>query len=194
MTMDNANTNWIKNNTNRAKLVKGIANGIADVIPPTTGGGGGAEAVMALAKEQIGKPYVWGGCRPVSGHENLCGTKGSEGRVFSDYSNNGTDCSGFVTWAWYWGTNKKVKLPAYTIGMYDTMKGDPSHYKEIKSDSELLPGDILLFTRNGSRSGIHHTALYEGKNKRLHAWYTGSNIKVTDMGSEVKYMFRPINY
>lgn len=154
----------------------------------------GAAAVVAKAKTQIGKPYVWGGCQDKQNHPEGCGVVGPEGRIFPSFSDNGFDCSAFVSWAWYWGSDKKVNLPAYTKGMYSKMQGDPDHFQQITRVSDLEPGDIILYSRSSSPLGIHHVAIYVGNGNRIHAWYTGANILINSIGSGTKFMFRPINY
>lgn len=82
------------------------------------------------------------------------------------------DCSGLVWWA--------HKQCGVSFGRTNT-KGLSKMGKNI-AFSKMKPGDILIFSNNRAYSGIHHTGIYIGSGKMVHAPHTGSvvqTVKVT---------------
>ena len=51
------------------------------------------------------------------------------------------------------------------------------------SRSDMQPGDVILFSNNGTASGIHHVGIYIGGNKMVHAPRTGDVVKITSLSS-----------
>lgn len=180
MTIDNVNVAWLKNSANRAKFVKGISEGIQKAIPPTSSSNTYGAKVIELAKSQMGKPYGWGSCHDWTSHSPPAGC--------SSY-----DCSGLVSWAWYWGSEKKFSGGGDTGALCQLKDGKSAQVvKDIKS---AQPGDILIWDYQGtcSKPPIHHTGLYVGGGKYIHAPSTGDVVKISNLSSrsETALILRP---
>ena len=50
------------------------------------------------------------------------------------------------------------------------------------SRNNMQAGDIILFSSNGSTSGIHHVGIYIGGGNMVHAPQTGKPVQVADLG------------
>ena len=95
------------------------------------------------------------GCRYVSG--------GQGPRKF--------DCSGFVYYV-------------YKHFGYDLKPGARNQWSildERVSKNELLPGDLLFFSRSGKASGIFHVGIYIGDGQFVHAANSRKGLIVTDI-------------
>lgn len=121
-------------------------------LPP-----GFAGALIAAARTQIGKPYVWGG-----------GTYTGPSGTGSDGRGPGFDCSGLVLYAAYQASGGKLRLPHYS-GAQITF-GRPIGWDDKQ------PGDLIFFTEPGA-SEPHHVAIYIGDGKILQAPRTGENVR-----------------
>lgn len=119
---------------------------------------GFAGALIAAARTQLGKPYVWGG-----------GTYSGPSGIGSDGRGPGFDCSGLVLYAAYQASGGKLRLPHYS-GAQITF----GH--EIAWDDKQ-PGDLVFFTHPGA-SAPHHVAIYLGGDRILQAPHTGDNVRV----------------
>ena len=98
------------------------------------------------------------GCRYVSG--------GQGPKVF--------DCSGFVYYV-------------YKHFGYDLKPGARNQWSildERVSKSELLPGDLLFFSRSGKASGIFHVGIYIGDGQFVHAANSRKGLIVTDIDND----------
>lgn len=47
----------------------------------------------------------------------------------------------------------------------------------------MQAGDIILFSKNGSASGIHHVGIYIGGGNMVHAPQTGDVVKIASLSS-----------
>lgn len=123
------------------------------------------QKVVASARKLLGKPYVYGGNYPPLG------------------SDNGTDCSGLMQWAY---NDNGIKISRTT-------------YTQIKDGREttldnLKMGD-LVFTRGNTDNG--HVVMFISKNDdgSLHvieARETGTNIMENDRVPNSNYRYRSI--
>lgn len=100
---------------------------------------GNQNAIINLAKQQIGKSYVWGGNGPTAQNKQA-----------------GFDCSGLVCYVYAHAAGKS--LPRTT---YDQVKVG----KTVSMDS-LKPGDLLFW---GSKTAPYHVAIYVGNNQYVNA-------------------------
>lgn len=89
----------------------------------------------------------------------------------------GFDCSGL--------THYVYKQFGYSIPRTSRDQWNISE-TEISRD-DLLPGDILYFSSNGSPSGIFHVAIYIGDNQMVHSSNPKTDIIITDL-SEPYYV------
>lgn len=118
---------------------------------------GNTIANKALSKR--GSVYVFGACHSMAEIAN---------------PNQSTfDCSGLVSWAFYQsgvniGSNSTKTLARKGVSV---------------SRSSMQAGDIILFSSNGSASGIHHVGIYIGGNKMVHAPHTGDVVKIASLSS-----------
>jgi cell wall-associated NlpC family hydrolase len=104
---------------------------------------GGVDEVIAEAKRQLGKPYVWGADGPDS-----------------------FDCSGFTQWAWKAGG---VSLPHYSGAQYSStthvsmsaiQPGDLIFYEDPGSHVALYIGNGTIIHAPNSRSVVRYDSLY----------------------------------
>lgn len=83
------------------------------------------------------------------------------------------DCSGLVNWAHY--------QAGVNLGSIHSTRSLLGAGQSV-SRSNLQPGDIILFSSNGSSSGVHHVGIYIGGNKMVHAPVPGSPVQVANLG------------
>lgn len=114
-------------------------------------------ANMALSKR--GSPYVYGACHSMS--------------EIANPNQSSFDCSGLVNWAFYQsgvniGSNSTKTLANKGVSV---------------SRNNMQAGDIILFSSNGSASGIHHVGIYIGGGNMVHAPQTGDVVKIASLSS-----------
>jgi cell wall-associated NlpC family hydrolase len=125
-------------------------------------GAGRVSAVIARALSQRGVPYAWGGgdaTGPTRGARD-----GGIADFFGDYDKIGFDCSGLMVYAF---AVVGVSLPHYSGYQYLAGRRVPLSAKR--------PGDLLFW---GGEEGIHHVALYLGRELMVEAPYSGSQVRV----------------
>ncbi len=88
--------------------------------------------------------------------------------AYGGASPSGFDCSGFTTYVF--------KNFGYSLNR--SSSAQTSNGTEI-SKSELLPGDLVFFTRGGSSVG--HVGIYIGDNKFIHSSSPGDVVKITSL-------------
>ena len=86
------------------------------------------------------------------------------------------DCSSFVCWSYYQAgidignmTTKELVVAGIEI-----------------SQSELRPGDIILFARNKGGTTPSHVSIYIGEGKMIHAPRTGDVVKIDNYSEHWK--------
>ena len=82
------------------------------------------------------------------------------------------DCSGLVNWAHY--------QAGVNIGS-NTTKTLCNVGTQVDRGS-MQAGDIILFSSNGSYSGVHHVGIYIGGNRMVHAPSSGKPVQVATLG------------
>ena len=100
-------------------------------------------AIIALAKKFVGTPYVWGGRTPLSP---------TTIKALSYLT--GIDCSDFMN------------LVFKAIGLQIPKNSTSQFYglpKIIKHGKDLLPGDLIFFTRKNDITAMCHVMMYLGK-------------------------------
>lgn len=105
------------------------------------------EKAVALARQQIVKTYVWGGCHV----EDL--SKYPDGCAHYD-------CSGLTRWSWYWASDGKVNDLYDTHTNWDLKKGNFERFGPAQMD-KLQPGDLVYFG-DIVRDDASHTGIYAG--------------------------------
>ncbi|MFE6866238.1 C40 family peptidase [Kitasatospora sp. NPDC057692] len=147
-------------------------------LAPALGGGpaaartlsGGADLalgrrVAAVAAAQIGVPYAWGGGDRLGAGLGFCDEENGylDGRCLGE-STVGFDCSGLSLHCWYRASGGAVELAHYTVAQY--------HRSAPVERSDLLPGDLLFFSRPDAP--LHHVGLWAGDGAMIHAERTGT--------------------
>lgn len=89
--------------------------------------------------------------------------------VYGGSTPAGFDCSGFTSYVF-----KQLGYDLYRSSYQQIDNGVPV------SKSELQPGDLLLFKRQGA-SRIHHVGIYVGNGMMIHSPQTGDVIKYTSI-------------
>lgn len=113
-----------------------------------------ANAIIALGKEQLGKPYVYA----ASGPDRF-------------------DCSGFVYYCFKEVTGIKLGRTAYAQGYDDT-------YAKISSAGDLKAGDLVFFNTNSEDSDLSdHSGIYIGGGKFIHASSAAARVVISDLTS-----------
>ncbi|WP_298093459.1 C40 family peptidase [uncultured Catenibacterium sp.] len=137
------------------------SNGGGNTIPTPTPSPDQSSRGLAIANKALtrqGYMYSWGGCHSMSQIANPNWTK--------------FDCSGLVNWAHY--------QAGVNIGS-NTTKTLCNVGTQVDRGS-MQAGDIILFSSNGSYSGVHHVGIYIGGNRMVHAPSSGKPVQVATLG------------
>lgn len=130
--------------------------------PAPTPNGDQSARGLAIANKALtrqGYMYLWGGCHSMSQIANPNWTR--------------FDCSGLVNWAHY--------QAGVNIGS-NTTKSLCGVGTQVDRGS-MQAGDIILFSSNGSYSGVHHVGIYIGGNRMVHAPSSGKPVQVATLGN-----------
>ena len=84
---------------------------------------------------------------------------------------NSFDCSGLTSYAWR----------AAGVEITRTSRSQWDNTRRI-SRGELQPGDLVFYSRDGTRNGIGHVAMYIGGGDIVEAPYSGQNVRVRSDG------------
>lgn len=117
----------------------------------------------------IGTPYAWAGGNAAGPTRGVC----AGGDAAEDCHVVGFDCSGLALYGWA----PYVSMPHLASTQY-TVAG-----RQHPAIGELLPGDLVFWSDNGSASGIHHVAVYVGDGNVVQAPQSGDIVRVTPLGS-----------
>lgn len=137
-------------------------NGGGNTIPTPTPSPDQSSRGLAIANKALtrqGYMYSWGGCHSMSQIANPNWTK--------------FDCSGLVNWSHY---QAGVNIGSNTT---KTLCGVGTQVDR----GSMQAGDIILFSSNGSYSGIHHVGIYIGGNRMVHAPSSGKPVQVASLGN-----------
>lgn len=137
-------------------------NGGGNTIPTPTPSPDQSSRGLAIANKALtrqGYMYSWGGCHSMSQIANPNWTK--------------FDCSGLVNWAHY---QAGVNIGSNTT---KTLCGVGTQVDR----GFMQAGDIILFSSNGSYSGVHHVGIYIGGNRMVHAPSSGKPVQVATLGN-----------
>lgn len=135
-------------------------NGGGNTIPTPTPSPDQSSRGLAIANKALtrqGYMYSWGGCHSMSQIANPNWTK--------------FDCSGLVNWAHY---QAGVNIGSNTT---KTLCGVGTQVDR----GSMQAGDIILFSSNGSYSGVHHVGIYIGGNRMVHAPSSGKPVQVATL-------------
>lgn len=113
-----------------------------------------ASAIIALAGEQLNKPYVYAAAGP-----------------------NAYDCSGLTTYCFQ-------KIAGIKLGRSAKAQGYDGNYKKITEIDNLKKGDIVCFDTNPSDSDLSdHVGIYIGGGRFVHASSGGGKVMVSSLAS-----------
>lgn len=130
-------------------------NGGGNTIPTPTPSPDQSSRGLAIANKALtrqGYMYSWGGCHSMSQIANPNWTK--------------FDCSGLVNWSHY---QAGVNIGSNTT---KTLCGVGTQVDR----GSMQAGDIILFSSNGSYSGVYHVGIYIGGNRMVHAPSSGKPV------------------
>ena len=150
----NADKSWIR-------LKNGSEYGyvLASTVATTpSGSGDGSSAtvdkVIALAKAQSGKPYVYGTTGP-----------------------NSFDCSGFTYYVF-------KNAAGITLKRTSESQGYDSSYTKISAISNLKVGDLVFFNTNSDDADLcDHVGIYLGSGSFIHASSAGGKVITSSLNS-----------
>src|SRR6478735_7606301 len=143
----------------------------ANIAIGASAGGGwssaAANTAVARAMSTLGIPYAfaggtfWGPSRGVP----VDFDSRNDGNVI------GYDCSGLTLFAWGPYLHMSHYAPTqWGVGAYHP------------PTDQLLPGDLVFWSEDGTVAGIGHVALYIGGGNVIQAPYSGSYVQVTPLG------------
>ncbi len=95
--------------------------------------------------------------------------------VWGGESRSGVDCSGLVMLVF---RGVGISLPHYSGAQYG--------YGRSVSRGQLLPGDLVFFSRGGA-GGIYHVAIYIGNGNIVEAPFTGASVWVKALSAKSNY-------
>jgi cell wall-associated NlpC family hydrolase len=147
----------------------GGGGGSVSVGPPSGGTWTAArgQAAVNKAMNYRGWMYAWAGGNRSGPTYGVCAGDGA----FNDCHVIGFDCSGLALYAW----GKYINLDHYAATQYS--QAGSYH----PSTNNLLPGDLVFWSSDGSQSGIHHVAIYIGGGNVLQAPQSGEVIQITPL-------------
>jgi cell wall-associated NlpC family hydrolase len=125
------------------------------------------QAAVAKARQYLGYMYAWAGGNRAGPTYGVCAGDGA----FNDCHIIGFDCSGLALYAW----GNYIHLDHYAATQYS--QAGSYH----PSSSNLMPGDLVFWSSNGSQSGIHHVAIYIGGGNVIQAPESGEVIQITPL-------------
>ena len=121
----------------------------------SSGASSTAAAVIALAKKQIGVPYVYAAQSPSAGF----------------------DCSGLTYYVYKKAADITLKRTAYTQGYNNS-------YPKIEKVSDLKAGDLVFFnTVSDDSDKCDHVGIYIGSNKFIHASSGKGEVTTSEISS-----------
>lgn len=147
----------------------GIVTPIVSGPRPPSGGGwtaGKGRKAVRRAMTTLGMPYAWAGGNQYGPTSGVCDA--SNGAPNDCYV-VGWDCSGLTMYAWGRGWDHYAATQFSQAGSYHPNAGN------------LMPGDLIFWSFNGSVSGIHHVALYKGGGEIIEEPYSGGQSQIASL-------------
>lgn len=126
-----------------------------------------AETFVKLSQQEfLAKNYNKKTVKILEQSSNFLGTP----YVWGGANENGVDCSGLILQIYKNSVN--IKLPRTSVEM--SKVGE-----KIKSDKDLLPGDLVFFNTRNFR--FSHVGLYIGDNKFIHSPRNGAYVRLDNL-------------
>lgn len=126
-------------------------------------------AAVRYAEKYLGWPYAWDGGTYYGPSRGLC--IDAVTTFFGDCHKIGFDCSGLTMYAWA------------QLGIY-TQHYAPSQWSIGRfhpSLSQLMPGDLILYSSNGNPFSAHHVTMYIGGGQMIEAPQSGEFVHITGL-------------
>ncbi len=153
----------------QARQAGGNGGGFVPIAAPS-GNWSAAEGQTAVnrAMQFLGIRYAFAAGNVNGPTNGVCvsGDAWNDCRVF------GFDCSGLSLYAWA----PYLHLDHYAATQYSQAG---SYHPDT---SNLLPGDLVFWSSDGSQAGIHHVAIYIGGGNVIQAPQSGDIVRVTPLG------------
>ncbi len=142
----------------------------AQPVAPSTGHWSAAvgATVAARALHWLGTSYAWAGGSAIGPTAGVC----APGDAANDCLVTGFDCSGLALYAW-----------APYAGMDHLASAQYRSGSLHPSTQQLLPGDLVFWSSDGTEAGIHHVAIYVGDGNVVQAPESGDVVRVTPLAS-----------
>jgi cell wall-associated NlpC family hydrolase len=137
--------------------------------PAPRGGGwspAAGQTAVNRAEQYLGWMYAWAGGNAYGPTYGVCAGDGA----YNDCHIRGFDCSGLTIYGWA----PYTIMPHYAASQYYAGSIHPSTYN-------LMPGDLVFWSSNGTVGGIHHVAMYIGNGNVIQAPQSGSVIQITPL-------------
>lgn len=132
------------------------------------------QVAVARATSWVGATYAWAAGNTRGPSYGACINSDP---TWFDCKIFGFDCSGLAMYAW--GAN--LSMAHYAAAQY--RQAGRYHPKE----PELMPGDLLFYSSNGTASGIEHVAIYAGGGQMLEAPMSGWTVHLTPVRLDWDY-------
>jgi cell wall-associated NlpC family hydrolase len=138
-------------------------------MAPRGGGWSPAAGRQAVrrAEQYLGWMYAWAGGNAYGPTYGVCAGDGA----YNDCHIRGFDCSGLTIYGWA----PYLYMAHYAATQY--WQAGSFH----PSTSNLMPGDLVFWSSNGTIGGIHHVAMYIGGGNVIQAPQSGSVIQITPL-------------
>jgi cell wall-associated NlpC family hydrolase len=143
----------------------------APAPPPAPSGGswspGAGQAAADRAMRYLGIQYAFAGGGFGGPTYGVC----VDGDAWNDCHVFGFDCSGLALYAWA----PYLQMDHYAATQYSQAG---SYHPD---SSALMPGDLVFWSYDGTRAGIHHVAIYVGGGSVVQAPQSGDIVRVTPL-------------
>jgi peptidoglycan DL-endopeptidase RipA len=141
----------------------------ASLTAPIGGSWSAAAGQTAVdrAMHYLGIPYAYAGGGYSGPSYGVC----VAGDAANDCHVYGFDCSGLVMYAWA----PYAHYDHYAATQY--WQAGSVH----PGTSDLMPGDLVFWSYDGTQSGIHHVAIYIGGGNVIQAPHSGDIVRVTPL-------------
>jgi cell wall-associated NlpC family hydrolase len=141
-------------------------------IPPAPAGPTWTPAmgrtVVERALQYIGTDYAWAGGNADGPTQGVC----TAGDAHLDCLRVGFDCSGLALYSWA----PYLSMAHFAATQYNSGSVHPA-------PAELMPGDLVFWSNDGTAAGIHHVAIYVGDGNVIQAPESGDIVRITPLGS-----------
>jgi cell wall-associated NlpC family hydrolase len=126
-------------------------------------------AAVGYAERYLGWPYAWDGGTYYGPSRGLC--IDSVTTFFGDCHKIGFDCSGLTMYAW---AQLGIYMQHYAPSQWSIGRFHPAV-------SQLMPGDLILYSYDGNPYSAHHVTMYIGGGQMIEAPQSGEYVHITSL-------------